>query len=239
MSPTFGSFRIFILTLGATPIYQPATYYEYTELPEYLKNIEINRNTFCFINYFLIFLILPFITGLIFKCVALNILSKPGTVMIHRSWQNTLGTFMLYPIVLLTYGFMLCLAVNLRYFQLSLSTAIGLVGCLLFTTVLVIYLVMMNKEATNFGSFKNKFERGNISEYQYVFECALRAITASMLVAIGPGIIAIAFVCVLFTGFALFIGVKKPYTLGIWKRALFIKIMAVFLCLIYIGVIYT
>ena len=116
MSPTFGSFRIFILTLGATPIYQPATYYEYTELPEYLKNIEINRNTFCFINYFLIFLILPFITGLILKCVALKISSKPGTVMIHRSWQNTLGTFMLYPIVLLTYGFMLCLAVNLRYF---------------------------------------------------------------------------------------------------------------------------
>ena len=54
--------------------------------------------------------------------------------------------------------------------------------------------------------------------------------------AIGPGIIGASLVCVLLLGFALFIGIKKPYVIDVWKRALFIKIMGILLCLTYIGV---
>jgi len=57
-----------------------------------------------------------------------------------------------------------------------------------------------------------------------------------VLVAIGPGVIGASLVSALFLGFALFIGIKKPYVIDIWKRALFIKIMGITLCLTYIGV---
>ena len=45
-----------------------------------------------------------------------------------------------------------------------------------------------------------------------------------------------AVVCVIFFALALLIGIKKPYMLTIWKRALFIKITAVIINLIYLGV---
>ena len=53
---------------------------------------------------------------------------------------------------------------------------------------------------------------------------------------LGPGYIAPGVVCGIFIILALFVAVKKPYMLGIWKRALYVKIVAIVLCLIYVGV---
>jgi len=55
-------------------------------------------------------------------------------------------------------------------------------------------------------------------------------------VCVGPGIVGPAVVCAIFLALALFIGIKKPYMLTIWKRALCMKITAVIISLIYLGV---
>lgn len=99
--------------LGATPLARSSTYYEYTNLPQNVKYLEIDRNSLLYINIFCIIVVAPIITGLIIRCVAKK---KPETKILVRAWKNSLGTFTFYQIVFLTYGFMLCLAVNARYF---------------------------------------------------------------------------------------------------------------------------
>ena len=94
----------------------------------------------------------------------------------------------------------------------------------------------MYKKPTPFGSFKNKFQKCSISEHFYTFEVIKRIVISFALVFLGPGYLAPSVICGLYILIALYIAIKKPYMIGVWKRALFINISAVLLCFIYIGV---
>lgn len=70
MSPSFAGLQPLIHSLGAVPLMRDNLYYEYTDLPENVKYMEIDHNSLKFINFFLVLLLLPPIAGLVIKCVA-------------------------------------------------------------------------------------------------------------------------------------------------------------------------
>ena len=56
-----------------------------------------------------------------------------------------------------------------------------------------------------------------------------------MIVCLSPGFIAAGVIAGIFAIEAIFIVIKKPYILGFWKRPLLTKILAVVVCLLFVG----
>ena len=56
-----------------------------------------------------------------------------------------------------------------------------------------------------------------------------------MIVWLSPGFIAAGVIAGIFGIEAIFIGIKRPYILGFWKRPLLNKILSAVICLFFVG----
>ena len=126
-----------------------------------MKLLIVSNNIFDCLNIFFIFLIIPLVLALILKLLSTyKYQDKP---MLKLVWKNSIGTFTFYGILLLAYGQVSSLAGNAKYFQSEANSYITLVITNLFIALMIIYFIGFIKYPRWFGSFKNKFQKFNIS----------------------------------------------------------------------------
>jgi hypothetical protein len=126
-----------------------------------MKLLIVSNNIFDCLNIFFIFLIIPLVLALILKLLSTyKYQDKP---MLKLAWKNSIGTFTFYGILLLAYGQVSNLVGNAKYFQSEANSYITLVITNLFIALIIIYFIGFIKYPRWFGSFKNKFQKFNIS----------------------------------------------------------------------------
>lgn len=106
--------------------------------------------------------------GFILKAISKKKEYNSSTVL-AKAYKSTFGTFTFYGIMLLAYGEILVLAINLRYLDLDLSSIVGIVTGALYSILLIGYLIASGQYPLSFGCFRKAFEKYTISSRFYTF----------------------------------------------------------------------
>ena len=123
----------------------------------------------------------------------------------------------------------------MRHFETSISSGIGIIVGIIFLGLVIVWTIAMFKYPTWFGSFKKHFFKFQISQHFYVFVAAERLISAAVVVSINPGPFSPGVIAGIFLIASIFIAVKKPYTLGSWKRPFINTIGATLVASLFVG----
>lgn len=97
----------------------------------------------------------PIIIGVVLLILSLKMKGH----FFQKAWKYALGTFTFYGLLFLAYGEISLMALNIRHYETTNSTTIGLSIGAFFIVVYISYIAAMNKESASFGSFKGKFFR--------------------------------------------------------------------------------
>lgn len=184
-------------------------------------------------NVFLVALFGPLISALVLK--VLSITAYKGNRYVERAWKYSLGTFTFYGLMFLSYGQFIALALSIRSYETTLSGAVGLGTGAVFILLNVGYQIALYRYPVWFGCFKKKLAKFTISQHYYLFAAVERLLTASLIVLLSPGAVAVAASSLVVVADLIFILVKKPHLLGEWKRPMANKIVSAVICLLYLG----
>jgi hypothetical protein len=176
--------------------------------------------------------VVPLLAGIVLRIVSAR---HKHIRLLAKAWRNSFGTYFFYNLLFLAYGELACLAISVRYMMTDTESLLGVAVGGSFAIVLGGYLIALQKFELWMGSFKNRFRKFSISLHVYTFSTIERFITPFLIVFFAPSFIAPAGVSAVLILEALFFAIKKPYLLWDWKRALFLKMCAISICLIHLG----
>ncbi len=143
MIATFDSLFPLSLSLGITKLFFPSYRYESSDLPYWIKAQVNTQNLIHSINYFLLVIVLPILTGVVAKIISAKCL--PENKVVEKIWKNCLGTYTYYGLLFLAYGQFSQLAVNSRYYGHSIEILASIGGGALFAVILIIYVIFSYK----------------------------------------------------------------------------------------------
>lgn len=135
----------------------------------------------------------------------------------------------------MAYGELTSLGLVIRDFEIDITTLTGLGIGVIYFIILICYLIGLYQYPIWFGSFKRLFFKGSISGHYYLISSLERITTAGIVAFLSPGYTVAAAVSVIFLAEVFFIGIKKPYILGQWKRPLSNKLINIAIALLYSG----
>ena len=231
--PTFEALTNLKLSLGVTPLFEGQFAYEDSVTPTHFTPLFTKDDSISAINIFWALFLVPLFLGAIFKLLAVTVFSENW--QFGRMWKYSFGTFAYYGLLFLAYGITAAMTLSLRHFRSDLSCGIGVIVGVLFLGCLIVWTAASAKYHNEFGSFKRKFFKFQLSQYHYAFIAAERVLTAVLVVSLSPGFWAAGTAAVVFSVEAVFLLVTKPYILGQWKRPFFNKVLSVVICTLFIG----
>jgi hypothetical protein len=233
LGPSYVGLSNLGFSLGMAVLSREKNYHEDTSVPANFRTLIPSNNTATLINGALIVVIVPALASLVFKILSVTCCKEVRRV--HRAWKYSLGTFTFYGLLFLAYGELACLAISIKYFKSGMEGGIAVLGGALFAMILAVSMIASAAVPEWFGSFRKNFVKFELSSHFYVFSSAERIVSAVAVIFLSPGMLPAAVVSIILLLETVFIIYKKPYVLQQWRRPLLNKILAIVVCLLYLG----
>ena len=119
MGPSFVGLTNLSYSLGITPLFLDQYSYENSGIPSHINPILSNNDSISLFNIFLLVILTPLIVALIFKVVAGNKGSDKDHQVMDKVWKYSLASYTYYGLLLLAYGELASLLLNLRHFSIG------------------------------------------------------------------------------------------------------------------------
>lgn len=194
--PSYSGLKYLGWSLGATPFTRTEYFYEDTNIQYSTRSELANFNCISTFNIFLLVILIPLGLAPILKKLAGTSCLESGRYT--NAWKYTLGSFTFYGLLFMAYGMFVSLGLNIRHFNPSIDSLIGLVVGIIFGIVFITYLVGLFKYPIWFGAFKKFFYKFEIASHFYFFFSIERVINAFIIACLSPGFIAaVAVSCII------------------------------------------